>query len=308
MEIYVELSKTQVMVPIFIKKIFKAILPQKVIDLKRELDSKRQIKRRFTKKKKLSFEVSLVDHCNLNCRSCHAFAPLADEAYYDVQKLEKEFKRISELANGKIEFVRLLGGEPLLHPDLLEILDITGKYFEKKRIELITNAILLDKQSPDFWESCRKNNVKICITKYPINLPFEKIEKTGKKHGVEVRYFNLSSNNGVKKMTKPTINPDGGDPTENFGLCPISNACTALDNGKIYHCSTISRIKYFNKYFNLDLNVCEEDYIDIYNVNSLDEILDFLCKPVPFCKYCDIKKWEYGHDWTVSKRNISEWI
>ncbi|MCL2414351.1 MAG: radical SAM protein [Bacteroidales bacterium] len=280
------------------------ILPRKVVDL---ISEKRQIKQKFTKKKKLSFEVSLVDHCNLNCQCCGAFAPLADEVYYDVGKLEKEFKRISELADGKIEFVRLLGGEPLLHPNLLEILDVAGKYFGKTQLELITNAILLDKQPPDFWVSCKKNNVKISITKYPINLPFKRIEKTGKKYGVAVRYFDGEKT--LKTTVKFTMNTAGSaDSTKNFKLCHAANNCTALDNGKIYPCSTVSRIKYFNKYFNTDLKVCDEDYIDIYKVNNLDEILEFLCKPVPFCRYCDIDKWERGIDWAVSNKNISEWI
>jgi MoaA/NifB/PqqE/SkfB family radical SAM enzyme len=291
----------------FIKKAIKAILPNRIIALRRKLNTKKQIKQRLTKRKKLTFEISLVDHCNLNCQCCGAFAPIADKKYYNVEELEKDFKRIYELAGGKIDFIRLLGGEPLLHPDLLRILDIAGKYFGKANLVLITNGILLEKQSHEFWISCKKNNITISITKYPINLPFERIEKTGKEHGVIIEYFN--DKNILKTSNKYTMNITGNaEPIERFKLCLAANNCTVLDNGKIYPCSTVSRIKYFNKYFNADFKVCNEDYIDIYKVNSLDEILEFLCKPVPFCRYCDMDKWVYNIDWAVSKKNISEWV
>jgi len=291
----------------FIKKAVKAVLPFGIIEFKRKLDAEKRIKQKFTKRKKLVFEVALVDHCNLNCQGCGLFAPIADKKYYNVEELENDFKRIHELAEGKIEFIRLLGGEPLLHPDILKVLDIVGKYFQKTHIALITNGILLEKQPHEFWASCKKNNIKISITKYPINLPFKKIEKIGKEYGVIVGYFN--DKHIVKTSDKYTMDMAGGStPAESFKLCHAANYCTALDNGKIYPCSTISRIKYFNKYFKADLKVCEKDYIDIYKVNSLDEILEFLCKPVPFCRYCDVDKWVYGFDWAVSKKNISEWV
>jgi hypothetical protein len=105
------------------------------------------------------------------------------------------------------------------------------------------------------------------------------------------------------------MNMDGSlEPVKSFKLCHMANSCTALDDGKIYPCGTVSRIKYFNKYFKADFKVCDKDYIDIYKANNLDEILEFLCKPVPFCRYCDIDKWVHNIDWAVSRKDISEWI
>ena len=292
----------------FVKKAVKAILPYGIVILRRKLIMEKQIKQRVTKKKNLGFEISLVDHCNLNCQHCNSFSPIADKEYYNIDKLENDFKRMHELADGRIERISLLGGEPLLHPDLLKILDITGKYFNKtKNIHIMTNGIPLEKQSNEFWVSCKKNNIKITITKYPINLPFEKIERTGKEHGVIIEY--TDDKHTVKTSNKYTINMAGNaDPMKSFKLCYKANNCTALDDGKIYPCSTVSRIKYFNKYFNAELKVCDKDCIDIYKVNNLDEILEFLCKPVPFCRYCDVDKWVYGLDWATTRKNISEWI
>ncbi|MDR2580372.1 MAG: radical SAM protein [Fibromonadaceae bacterium] len=294
----------------FIKKIIRAILPHRIIAFRRKLYLEKQIKQRLTKKKKLSFEIYLVDHCNLNCQCCGVFAPIADKKFYNVEKLENDFKRMHELADGKINRISLLGGEPLLHPDLLKILDIAGKYFNKidtNIVEIVTNAILLEKQSHEFWVSCKKNNIRITITKYPINLPFKKIERKGKEYDVIIKY-NDNSKYTLKTFIKHTMNIAGSaEPIKSFRLCYKANNCTVLDDGKIYPCSATSRIKYFNKHFKVDLKACDKDCIDIYESN-LDEILEFLCKPVPFCRYCDTDKWVFDLDWAVSKKNISEWV
>ena len=54
--------------------------------------------------------------------------------------------------------------------------------------------------------------------------------------------------------------------------------------------------------------VTELDYIDIYKAKDYNEILQFLAKPVPFCKYCDISKVRDMGSWMRSSKDISEYI
>ena len=125
------------MVKRIIKKVIKALLPAGVLALirkyylekRREKLRKKLLEKKLTKRKILDFEVHLADHCNLNCKGCFHFCPIADEKYPSVQSLENDFKRIYELANGKIGRIYLLGGEPLLHPELIKIINVAGKYF-----------------------------------------------------------------------------------------------------------------------------------------------------------------------------------
>jgi len=269
-------------------------------------------KKRERKRKKLRFSVHLVDHCNLNCKCCDNFSCIADEKYHDITSIENDFRRICELAKGKLQLIRLSGGEPLLHPKLLNILDITYKYFPKTDIELVTNGILLQKQTDDFWLSLKKNNIKLMITRYPLpppnKLPYKKIEQSAKHFNVLLKY-NDDTAIKQKTMHKMPLDLAGSqNPQESFYLCYKANTCIMLDDGKIYTCATIPYIKYFNKQFKTDIKTCDKDYIDIYKVNNIDEIFDFLCKPMPFCRYCNTKEPKYGIDWSVSNKNISEWI
>jgi len=262
--------------------------------------------RRNTKKNKLSFDVSVVDSCNLNCVGCVAFSPLCKDVYIDVSSFEKDIKRIGELANGEVGYISLSGGEVLQHPKLIEILDITRKYLKKGDLSIITNGILLDKQSDMFWNTCRKNNVKIYITPYPIKLNIDKIIELAKEYLISVEWFSVGERDHFRKL--PLNIKGDGDVSKNFRRCNNSNTCVVLRDGKIYPCGSPAVIKYFNEYFDQHFKVRDKDYIDIYTTNDIDEILDFVCKPIPFCRYCDIDNMKFGIAWRVSKKDIKEWI
>ena len=119
---------------------------------------------------KLHFEVHLVEHCNLNCKGCAHFAPLAKEEYLDIVKYRHDILRLAELTNNDMAYIKLLGGEPLLHPKIEEIFDLTRSVFKNTPIILITNGINLPDMREKFWDSCRKNRIIVEITKYPIDI------------------------------------------------------------------------------------------------------------------------------------------
>jgi MoaA/NifB/PqqE/SkfB family radical SAM enzyme len=293
----------------FIRKAVKVCLPYGIVILVRKYRFKKSVQMRLKQRETLRFSVHLVDHCNLNCKCCFACACIADEKYIAVDVFEKDCKRMYELAGNKVDLMILSGGEPLLHPEILKIFDIAGKYFGKSVIMLITNGILLEKQKDDFWENCRRNNVKVSVTRYPINIPLAKIKQTAKKHKVVLEYFVGTEIDIRKAMSKVPFNLAGGEnPQKSFELCKKANTCIVLEEGKLYTCSTIPAVKHFNKRFGVNLEVCDKDYVNIYRINSITEIFEFLNKPMPFCRYCNVKGTVNHIEWSVSKKEITEWI
>ena len=253
----------------------------------------------------LQFEVHLADHCNLNCKSCNHFSPLAKENFMDIEDFEKDCERLGELTNGKIKFIRFMGGEPLLHNQITKFLDAGRKYFPEGELVIVTNGILLSRQSDFFWNSCHKNNVEIQVSNYPIKIDRDKINSLAKLHKVNIYYV---GGNKTIMWSSMQLDLDGKQNIyENFKKCSQSNTCIHLSRGKLYTCPTVAYIKYFNKYFNQTLQVSEHDSIDIYKAKNLDEILEFLCKPISFCRYCNIEKTK-DIEWENTKKDISEWV
>jgi hypothetical protein len=128
----------------------------------------------------------------LKCQFCDHFAPLAEEEFADIKVFKKDFARLSELLNTKVDRIGLMGGEALLHPRLNDFLYVARKYFPKTKLQLITNGILLLKQTEDFWKACRNNGIIIVNTKYPLILDFDKIREVARKHDVRFEHYGNS--------------------------------------------------------------------------------------------------------------------
>ena len=76
-----------------------------------------------------SLDISVVKHCNLNCRGSDHFAPIADEWYIDIDVFESNLIRLKYiLKDKKLYELNLMGGEPFLHDKLKQLCVIARKY------------------------------------------------------------------------------------------------------------------------------------------------------------------------------------
>ena len=253
------------------------------------------------------FEFHIAEHCNLKCRGCTHFAPLAEEEFLSLEEFESDIRRLSVLTGGVARFINLLGGEPLLHPQVEEFGVIARKYFPEATIRIVTNGILLPSMSDLFWKKCSKYNISIGVTRYPIRLNYSEIEKKVTESGVD--FVSFCGKDMRCEMWKLSIDLDGKQrPVDNFMKCPRANACVFCSHGKIYTCATMANIDHFNSFFNKNVKLSEFDYVDIYKTEKIEEVFEYLSNPTPFCRDCDISKREYGNQWAKSKQKIEEWI
>lgn len=253
-------------------------------------------------------DIHLVDHCNLKCKSCTHFSSLADEFYINIDNFEADMKRVSALSKGEIGQIFLLGGEPLLHPQITEFFPITRNLFRNSEIVVITNGILLNDKDENFWKCCRRSDIRIWVSDYKLQIPYDEINAKAKQYGVFLGYTSTKTDDkNQKTWEKFTIDPEGKQYyLSSFENCSMKN-CVTLKKGKLYTCPTMAHIEHFNKQFNLNMEPCEFDYVDIYKIRSWQEALNHLVKPVSFCRYCNPFKHESDY-WGPTKKDINEWI
>lgn len=255
----------------------------------------------------LQFQTHIVEHCNLNCRGCYHFSPLAGEEYLSIKEYENDVRRLSKLFEGKMERIMLLGGEPLLHPSICDFFRVTREYFPIGRIQILTNGILLLQMHDIFFYAMREYNVELWVTKYPINFNYDRAEELALHYDIKLNYF---SNEPVRTLGHQPLDITGGqDWVENFNHCYRANECIDLKHGKMFSCIIPAEIKPFCEYFKLDIPVTEHDYVDIYKVNSAEELLEKLGCPIPFCRYCNRDSIEvFGvSPWEKTKYKLEEW-
>lgn len=138
-----------------------------------------------------SVDIHMAEHCNLGCYSCNHFSPLAKEEFADLETTTKDLTRLKELTNGKIKTIFLVGGEPLLHPNIIAFMKVARELFPKSVVQIITNGVLLPKQKPEFWAACKQYNIVMTPTKYP-GIDWDKVEARARENNYQFKYFNFS--------------------------------------------------------------------------------------------------------------------
>jgi organic radical activating enzyme len=225
------------------------------------------------------FEVHLSDHCNLNCKGCSHFSPFSDVVFADPAQYRKDLRRMSTLFYN-VKFIRFLGGEPLLHPDIKLFMSLTRTYFPRSDIHIVTNGILLPAMSESFWESCRKNSVKIDLTIYP---PFF---KKGKKWTQLVKSKKVRIDSRKVTIFNDLIYLKGKlQQVQSFRRCRLNTYCPFLRNGRIYICAVPALIHYYNKKHGT--NLPNKGYVNIHEPQVTGwAVLKKMNTSAEICKYC----------------------
>ena len=253
------------------------------------------------------FTIYILGHCNLNCKGCGVFSPLAEKGYMPLHTFQKDVAQMSLITGGAVTRITLQGGETLLHPDLQEMLVCTREAFKKTRVEILTNGILLLNQNQSFWDVCREYNIVIAVTKYPISLNYNEIEKMARANQVTFEYLR-DTETVVKTLHKWPYDIEGlQDPKLNFLHCHRVNVCPTIVDGKFYPCAVIPAIVHFNRKFGTQIEAEAGDYLDLYSIRNYDEMLSYLTNPIPFCRYCKMTEVIKEIPYEQSKRDINEW-
>lgn len=227
-------------------------------------------------------EFHLADHCNLNCAGCLHYAPFADKRFATVETVRRDFMRLKGLFSN-IRHIRIMGGEPLLHPEVGNVARIVREAFPRSKIRVVTNGVLLtddaDGKTRRLLSILKKNNVGIDWTKYPPVVHREgEVKALCSATGVNLRITENSS-------FMARIRPNGGEGIRRaFRWCRERMYCPILDDGRIFTCAPARYAGYYNKVAGTRIPV--EKGMDIYRATA-KEILYYLMCPSFACSYCD---------------------
>lgn len=96
------------------------------------------------------------------------------------------------------------------------------------------------------------------------------------------------------------------DGQKNFEECPAR--CFILRDGRMHLCAQGTYADLLNNYFHTSLPGPEVNGVDLYEVDSLEELTNRLAQKIPFCDYCDTLNRMPPIPWGISKKEIGEWV
>lgn len=229
-------------------------------------------------------EYFAVDHCSLKCFGCSQCSPYLKEHFSDYKIFEKSLQVLRKYL--RPQKITILGGEPLLHPDIDSIIRVAkeSKMFEE--IHVTTNGTNIRKMSCNFWRDIDA----LIISKYPsnsayINSIMDGVERECRSHDVKLEIRDMKN---FKHIVLSEENKNSKNVEEIFRRCIYKFYCHTVSDDKIFRCSPVVNFsklnsrKGFAQYDGIDyLKIEESDYFRNDLVSYLNSN-----KQLVGCRFC----------------------
>ncbi len=244
-------------------------------------------------------EIHIVDHCNLNCAGCNHFTSLAEEYFIEKDLLIDQLKIVKERLPS-LKRLMLIGGEPCLHPQLLDLCIAVRELLPEVTIDVLSNGSLLkviDKNK----EQYKALDIGFLTPLYGEPIKYdEQLAQSLLDYGVLRQSFSRMA------FMQPAVDIYGTQDAEYqfYNECHVKKPCLTLKNYKIYECPWSAHLNNFCNFVNIEIpEIKDDDYLDLHTV-TLEQLEEWCYKPKNRCKYCKLgSPWM----WHPSSRSIEEW-
>lgn len=196
----------------------------------------------------------IIRTCNLSCKGCTTFSDLTYKDYV-TWKTGKQWL-LHWLDRIEINAVGVMGGEPLVNPEIRQWLLGLRNLLPQAQIRFVTNGILLEKNWDiiDLIDSIGNSVLKIsyhkddplldntidrifhCYDWQPVN-EFG-IERWKNSNGTRFQIARPTKFIQTFKNTYKNMMPHNSNPVQAFDIC-VQKKCPLLYNGKLYKCGTV---------------------------------------------------------------------
>lgn len=221
-------------------------------------------------------ETNITTACQLSCRDCNHFIPISSPTFVSVKNFEKDLTEFSRIAH--TDAYALIGGEPLIHRDLISLLEIAQKSGISEIIEVWTNGLLIRRMPEAFWELTDRLVLSLYAGK-TVDLPF--IRERCRMYGTQLTIKDRQPFTHVLYKDRSEERA-----IEKYKNCWYRTFTHVLDNGFFYRCCTSPFIP--------KLILSEPEGTDGIPIKGLTEdgLRDFLDRkdPMRSCSVCG------GHD------------
>lgn len=231
-----------------------------------------------------SFELHICEHCNLKCEECCNMSPFNSSKSMTLQEVESISSFVNENINPDV--IKISGGEPLLHAQLDEIVQLVKFHNPDTKIRVTSNGLLFHKLNCKVLESIDQ----LWISNYksaPISTEtLSQIKKLSKDHEIILNIKNVNEFNRIF-LTEPSVDLD--QIQQIYNDCWMRHRCLMIRNNTFYKCT---RAAYIDDLLNMKLgknfNYSGMDGISLLESDFKKVALDYLnsTEPLNSCKYC----------------------
>lgn len=180
----------------------------------------------------------IVRGCNLRCQYCTVYSPYrkglipADELIASYTAWRKKIKP---------QYFILIGGEPLLHPDLARIVRESARIWNDSKLWLTTNGLQLDRIKPEVMQAIKETGYKIIVSEHTFEPEHRERLEAGYVRLREAKIPFVVKPSRVAWVAihehneKGEIIPYQSEPEKAWNHCAF-RACVTIAGDQLYRC------------------------------------------------------------------------
>jgi cyclic pyranopterin phosphate synthase len=229
-----------------------------------------------------ALETHVVQHCNLRCAECCTLSPALPTWFADPETLRRDLERAAGAL--KPHVVKLTGGEPLLHPELLRCLDAVRASGISPRLSVTTNGLLLAAMPDAFYERIDRLTVSHYRSAPLTQALLTRVRAGCHRHGVLLTVKNIDSFQRMDAF--PAQTPEQTAST--FGACWLRMRCHMLHGGRFYACTRPPHLADRLEASGVAHGIGEDDGVALDEPRLLQRLLAYLQReePLAACRFC----------------------
>ena len=247
-------------------------------------------------------DLMIAYSCNLSCDGCISISDIKRDGVAKFEDISKWITKWSKCIEPEI--ITIFGGEPCLHPNLVDICHLVRRHWPNCTIRLITNGYLLNRFDPAVWftlgefeiqTSIHRSDQREIIDKNIKNILIQKKDwkvtqfkeqghkQLSWKHKNLIIYKSLFEKFVVPyKKDKNKFLPWNSSPVDSYKICGSPNT-PILYKGLLYKCPPVANI----------IDITNENWFGYkgYDVDDdLKTFIDNINKPETVCGQCPDQK------------------
>jgi hypothetical protein len=177
-----------------------------------------------------ALELNATEHCNLACRGCSHLSPVAPAHAVDPEALARDLALLRPVY--RTRQLRLVGGEPLLHPRLLDVVATVRASGVAETVALVTNGVLLARAPDELWAALDRVDVSLYPGKEPSAADRERCRTLAREAGTQLQFREVTR---FRESHSTLGTGDDALVARIFDSCALRDYHTLAD-GRLYRC------------------------------------------------------------------------
>lgn len=202
-----------------------------------------------------NLDLVITTKCSLRCRDCCNLMQYYEHPVnYPLDELTENTKKLLKYVS-EINEIRVIGGEPFMHPQLAEIIDMLAAESKIKKISILSNGTIMPSENQ--WKSFADDKVILVYTNYgeEISKKLKAIMEIVEERGINCYYRDTEDWADCCKISD--YKRDKNDLIRTLEECCAKHLYTMIGD-KIYRCPFIANARNLHA-----IDVEMDEYFDI---------------------------------------------